>query len=123
MYNPNGRGYPDIAAQGYHFATIWNGSLLPLDGTSASTPAAAAVISLVNDALLAQGKPVLGFLNPWLYAGGWKAFTDITIGSSAGCGTDGFPAKEGWDAVTGFGTPFLPKIKELVLSSKTAAYP
>jgi len=62
-------------------------------------------VSLVNDALLAAGKPVLGFLNPWLYAGGFKAFTDITSGSSTGCGTTGFPAQTGWDAATGFGTP------------------
>ena len=108
LYNPNGRGYPDIAAQGYHFVTIWNGTLVPLDGTSASTPTAAAVIALVNDALIAAGKPPLGFLNPWLYAGGYKAFTDVTNGSSIGCGTEGFPAVKGWDAVTGFGTPVSP---------------
>jgi tripeptidyl-peptidase-1 len=105
LYNPNGRGYPDIAAQGYHFATIWNGTLVPLDGTSASTRAAAAVIALVNDALIAAGKPPLGFLNPWLYAGGYKAFTDVTNGSSIRCGKDGFPAVNRWDAVTGWGTP------------------
>ena len=96
LYNQNGRGYPDIAAQGYHFATIWNGTLVPLDGTSASTPAAAAVISLVNDALIAAGKSPLGFLNPWLYSGGYKAFTDVTNGRSFGCGTEGFPAVKGY---------------------------
>jgi tripeptidyl-peptidase-1 len=105
LYNPNGRGYPDISAQGYHFATIWNGSLNVLDGTSAATPAAAAVIALVNDALIAAGRSPLGFLNPWLYGGGHKAFTDITNGSASGCDTEGFPAVKGWDAVTGFGTP------------------
>jgi tripeptidyl-peptidase-1 len=72
---------------------------------SASSPTAASVISLVNDALLAAGKPVLGFMNPWLYSVGNTAFTDITNGSAIGCNTTGFPAKEGWDAVTGFGTP------------------
>lgn len=72
---------------------------------SASAPTTASIISLVNDMLLAAGKPVLGFLNPWLYAGGSAAFTDITSGSASGCGTTGFPAQAGWDAVTGFGTP------------------
>ena len=105
LYNPSGRGYPDIAAQGYHFLTIWNGSIAVLDGTSASTPTASAVLALVNDALLAAGRPTLGFLNPWLYKHGYKAFTDVTSGSSIGCGTAGFPAEAGWDAVTGFGTP------------------
>jgi tripeptidyl-peptidase-1 len=105
LYNTSGRGYPDIAAQGFHYITIWNGTIVPLDGTSAATPTAASVITLVNDALLAAGKPVLGFLNPWLYSEGYKAFTDITNGSSRGCNTTGFPATQGWDAVTGFGTP------------------
>lgn len=36
-------------------------------GTSASTPVAAAVIALLNDFLISQGKPPLGFANPWLY--------------------------------------------------------
>ena len=55
--------------------------------------------------LLAAGKPVLGFLNPMLYSTGSAAFTDITSGSATGCGTTGFPAQAGWDAVSGFGTP------------------
>jgi tripeptidyl-peptidase-1 len=105
LYNKAGRGYPDIAAQGFHFITTWDGSGELLDGTSASTPAASAIISLVNDALISSGKPPLGFLNPWLYAGGFKAFTDITSGSAIGCNTTGFPAQKGWDAVTGWGTP------------------
>ena len=105
LYNKNGRGYPDIAAQGYHFITIWDGMVVPLDGTSCSAPTASAVIAVVNDALIAAGKPTMGFLNPWLCSGGYKAFTDITSGSALGCGTTGFPAEIGWDAVSGFGTP------------------
>lgn len=42
---------------------------------------------------------------PWLYQNAYKAFNDITSGSSAGCNTSGFPAEVGWDAVTGWGTP------------------
>ena len=53
-------------------------------GTSASAPTFAAVIALVNDALLAAGKPALGFLNPWIYSCAHKALTDITQGSSFG---------------------------------------
>ena len=105
LYNKTGRGYPDVSAQGFHFITIWNGTMVILDGTSASTPTFAAIISLVNDALIADGKPPLGFLNPWLYKKGYKALTDITSGSALGCNTTGFPAVTGWDAVTGFGTP------------------
>ncbi|KAH6692118.1 tripeptidyl peptidase-like protein [Leptodontidium sp. MPI-SDFR-AT-0119] len=105
LYNASGRGYPDISEQGFHYITIWNGTVVPLDGMSASTPAASAIISLLNDALLAAGKPVLGFLNPWLYSQGFKALTDVTSGSARGCDSAGFPSQPGWDAVSGFGTP------------------
>ncbi|TKA81720.1 hypothetical protein B0A49_00609 [Cryomyces minteri] len=113
LYNKTGRAYPDLAAQAQHFVTVWNGSEVLLDGTSASTPAAAAVIALVNDALLARGKPPLGFLNPWLYRLGFKGLNDIISGSAIGCGGDGFPAEAGWDAVTGWGTPDFLKLKAL----------
>lgn len=53
-------------------------------GTSAAAPIFAAIIALVNDALLADGKPPLGFLNPWLYTTARNAFTDVTVGSSFG---------------------------------------
>ena len=120
LYNASGRAYPDLSAQGQTFATIWNGTLVPLDGTSASTPTVAAIIALVNDALLAANKAPLGFLNPWLYKKGYTALTDVTSGSSSGCNTTGFPAAKGWDAVTGFGTPSFPKIlQELGLKSKS----
>jgi tripeptidyl-peptidase-1 len=69
LFNPAGRAYPDVAAQGFRYATIWDGELAILDGTSASTPTVASIMSLVNDALLTAGKPPMGFLNPWLYNG------------------------------------------------------
>lgn len=105
LYNRSGRGYPDVAAQGNHDVIVWAGNVTTIGGTSASSPTFAAVIALVNDALIAAGKPALGFLNPWLYGNGSKALTDITSGSSIGCNTSGFPAEVGWDAATGFGTP------------------
>jgi tripeptidyl-peptidase I len=113
LYNASGRAYPDVVAQGYHYSTIWNGSLHPLDGTSASTPTVAAIFSLVNDALIAQGKSPMGFLNPWLYSVGYKGFMDVVNISSVECSTNGFPATTGWDAVTEFGTPWFPSIRDL----------
>lgn len=65
LYNTEGRAYPDLSAQGSYFAFVWNGSDSRVSGTSAATPAAAAIFALVNDALIAAGKPTLGFLNPW----------------------------------------------------------
>lgn len=110
LFNTLGRAYPDIAAQGVSYSTVWNGSIVPVDGTSASTPAAAAIVALVNDALLNAGRNTLGFLNPWLYQGGYEAFNDIVSGSADGCEVKGFTAGPGWDAVTGYGTPNFPKI-------------
>jgi tripeptidyl-peptidase I len=68
----------------------------------------------VNDALIAAGKPTLGFINPWLYAYGHKALADVVNGSSAGCDTDGFTAKVGWDSATGLGSPYFLDIVELL---------
>ena len=72
------------------------------------------MITLINDARIAAGKPALGFLNPWLYSVGYKGFRDVTIGSAIGCGVEGFPAVEGWDPVTGFGTPNFPELVKIV---------
>jgi tripeptidyl-peptidase I len=91
------------------------GTLRPVSGTSMSSPLVAAVFSLVNDALIASGKPVLGFLNPWLYEKGYTALNDILSGAALGCDTEkGLPAAEGWDAVTGYGTPDFEKILNLL---------
>lgn len=114
-----GRAYPDIAAQGLYFAVVWNSTLKKVSGTSASSPLAASIVALINDALISSGKPPLGFLNPWLYSKGYKGFTDITIGVNGGCNTTGFPTTKGWDAVTGFGTPVFP---ELVKLAKNPGY-
>ncbi|KAF2264406.1 tripeptidyl-peptidase 1 precursor [Lojkania enalia] len=113
LYAKDGRGYPDISAQGLYFAYFWNGTEGTISGTSASCPLSSGIISLVNDALIASGKPALGFLNPWLYKKGYKGFTDITKGFSYGCNTQGFPVTEGWDPVTGFGTPNFPELVKL----------
>ena len=116
-YNPTGRAYPDVAAQGNHDAIIWNGQISTIGGTSASAPTFAGVIALVNDALISQGRPTMGFMNQWLYDVGWQGLTDVVSGDSGGCGTSGFPAQEGWDAVTGFGTPNFQRLVDLAMGS------
>lgn len=113
-YLLDGRAYPDVSAQALWFGFVWDGTVSTISGTSASCPLTASIISLVNDALIASGKPPLGFLNPWLYSRGHEAFTDIVSGSSHGCGVTGFPAKKGWDPVTGWGTPIFPEILRLL---------
>jgi len=107
MYNRGGAAYPDVSAQGYQYAVIWNGTRLLIDGTSASAPTFASIIALINDALTTEGKPVLGFLNPWIWEAGktGRGFTDVTIGNIKGCNSTGFPAMPGWDPASGWGTP------------------
>ncbi|KAH8983973.1 subtilisin-like protein [Lactarius hatsudake] len=107
LYNPSGRGIPDISAQAIAIPFIYKGGEIFAEGTSSSSPIVAGIISLLNDYRLSQGKPPLGFLNPWLYgaAGDLNGFNDIVSGSNPGCNTDGFSAIVGWDPVTGLGTP------------------
>lgn len=115
LYNTSGRAYPDIAAQGYHYVIVYGGRNILVDGTSAASPGATGVLTLVNDALIAAGKKPLGFLNPMLYQSLHKGFTDVTQGSTSGCDSSGFPAGKGWDLASGWGTPDFVKIKELAL--------
>jgi len=114
LYNTSGRGSPDVAAQGSRFEVVYKGNVVHVSGTSASTPAFAGIVSLLNDALLAKGRKPLGFLNPWIYSLGKYGLNDITTGSNPGCGTQGFNATKGWDPVTGFGTPDFSKLRKLL---------
>jgi tripeptidyl-peptidase I len=114
LFNASGRAYPDLAAQSYRYITFINGSVHTLDGTSCSAPTVASIFSLVNDALIAKGKPPMGWLNPWLYRQGFPAFTDVVNGSATGCGGPGFAASKGWDAASGFGTPDFEKILDVL---------
>ncbi|KAF9025365.1 subtilisin-like protein [Hymenopellis radicata] len=113
LYNCSGRGIPDIAAQAEHFLIVLNETLASIGGTSASSPTAAAVISLLNDYLLSTNRAPLGFLNPLIYKNAW-AFNDITNGTNPGCGTDGFSATAGWDPVTGLGTLDFKRLQTVV---------
>ncbi|ETW82604.1 serine protease S53 [Heterobasidion irregulare TC 32-1] len=104
-YNASGRGFPDIAAAGHSVEIYHQGSAATVDGTSCSSPIFASIITLLNDELVAAGDSPLGFLNPFLYSTGLSALSDITTGDNPGCSTNGFPAKAGWDPVTGLGVP------------------
>ena len=100
-FNTTGRAFPDVAMQGRDIGIIAAGVPEPVLGTSASSPMFASMVALINDQLLNAGRPTLGFLNPLLYSSAAAAdvFNDITVGSNVGCGTAGFPAMPGWDAV------------------------
>ncbi|KAH9064391.1 subtilisin-like protein [Lactarius vividus] len=114
LFNPYGRGLPEIAAQGINLVIVLDREYETIDGTSGSTPTVAGIISLLNDYCISKGKPPLGFLNPWLYGKALPGLNDITSGWNPGCGTDGFPAIIGWDPVTGLGTPDFTKLEEII---------
>ena len=111
-----GRSTPDVAFNSaihggwlayLGFLGVWG----VFGGTSAASPAWAAIIALLNQA---KGSPV-GFANPAIYilaegADYSSAFHDITKGSNPiilppNHLFQGFPAGPGYDLTTGWGTP------------------
>nr|GAT54755.1 predicted protein [Mycena chlorophos] len=117
LFNATGRAFPDVSAQSVNF-TVWvGGEEFLIGGTSASAPAFAGFIALLNDARISKGQKPLGFLNPLIYGLGGKGFFDITTGNNPGCGTEGFNATVGWDAVTGLGTPNFGELVKLVIDT------
>jgi tripeptidyl-peptidase-1 len=110
--NSANRGYPDVAAVGARILIVSDGSVTPEAGTSASTPIFAGVVALLNEWRINNGKTPLGFLNPTFYtmaASNPDTFHDI-VGGDNRCTIDtcceyGYGAVEGWDSVTGLGTP------------------
>ncbi|KAH9161633.1 peptidase S8/S53 domain-containing protein [Lactarius sanguifluus] len=112
MYNPGGRGVPDVSAQALDFVIIIHTSPSHVSGTSCAAPTVAGIIAMLNDYLISEGKDPLGFLNPWLYTTdeGMFGLNDIKSGSNPGCDTDGFTAIPGWDPATGLGTPDFSKL-------------
>ncbi|CZR59887.1 related to tripeptidyl-peptidase I [Phialocephala subalpina] len=101
LYNEKKGGVPDVAAQGYRFVIVEQNRSVEISGTSASSPAFAAVVSLLNNARLSEGKKPLGFLNPWLYSVGkkgleryyeWRVYrlSGLQLGSGDGAETPDF---------------------------------
>ncbi|KAH9017706.1 subtilisin-like protein [Lactarius pseudohatsudake] len=114
LYNPEGRGFPDVSSQAIDLFMVLGGNFYFATGTSASVPTVAGIISLLNDYLISKGSTPLGFLNPWLYGVGLPGLNDITYGSNPGCNTDGFSAVTGWDPVTGLGTLDFEVLEEII---------
>lgn len=129
QFNRTGRGYPDISAVGENVPIFIGGQLVMVGGTSSSSPIVAGLISLLNGERLRAGQPVLGFLNPLLYAmheAAPEIVQDVRVGNNSGgnlllppeldvdC-SEGFHALPGWDATTGLGSPnFREMLKVLI---------
>merc|ERR1711972_1091715 len=100
---------------GTNFIVIAGFPLPGVAGTSCASPTVAGVFSMLNDLRLQNGKSSLGFLNPLIYKS-MTSFNDILNGSSsAGSCGKGWPAKTGWDAVTGVGTPDYDRLAKVVM--------
>ncbi|KAF2662152.1 subtilisin-like protein [Lophiostoma macrostomum CBS 122681] len=115
-FNATGRGYPDVSALANNYLVFFNGKMRILRGSSASTPVFASIITLINNERLNAGKRPLGFLNPaiWKYPG---MFNDILMGANEGCGIDpAFQANDGWDPVTGWGSPDYDRMRDTLLN-------
>lgn len=123
-YCRNGRATPEISALGEGYQVILAGKPLSVGGTSASAPFFASLVSLLNEYRLQNGKSPLGFLNPLLYEMATtkkNTFRDVTVGNNRIDRTgpyvplrEGYDCAEGWDPVTGFGTPNFSEILEYV---------
>lgn len=109
------RAYPDISANGAKYVVAVDSAFAIMSGTSASTPVAGAIFTLINEERINAGKSSIGFINPVLYANP-GALNDVTSGDNPGCGTSGFSAVKGWDPVTGLGTPNYPKLLSTFLA-------
>lgn len=105
--------------QEYYPRVHEGGDFLVSSGADISTTVFASVIALLNDGLISQGKPVMGFLNPFLYsvAPEVSILNDITMGFVPTCSSEGLDTTPGWDPITGLGTPNFPSFKAFVESN------
>lgn len=122
-YAKSGRGYPDVAMAGHNYEVFVAGKQYSVSGTSASSPVVAAMASLVNAKLKANGKSTIGFINPTLYKAGSSKFNSITSGNnkctaSSVCCSEGFSAASGWDPVTGLGSVDYAMFEGLFISEE-----
>jgi subtilase family serine protease len=106
------RNVPDVALIADNvFVVADNGFYYDVGGTSCAAPLWAGFTSLVNQQALASKKPVVGFLNPTIYALGASAayasaVHDITTGDNTSSSSPTlFFAVTGYDLCTGWGTP------------------
>ena len=125
LHSPGGQGIPDIAMQSFNYQIILNCRGYQINHTSCAThvhltpflipslccpssvtwlipneQTTAALFSL-NDYLISNHRPLLSWLNPWLYDPIVQAvgFNDISTGNNPGCHTLGFFMANRWDPV------------------------
>jgi tripeptidyl-peptidase-1 len=132
-FNSSNRAFPDVSAIGHNVLIYLQGTGSRgwdlIDGTSASAPIWAAMITRWNRERLSAKKPPLGFINPMLYdldkrsnrsayfsdlPNGNNKCTTASEGPKECCKYGYTSAKNHWDPVTGLGTPKFQAILEHV---------
>jgi tripeptidyl-peptidase-1 len=118
-FNAKGRAYPDISVVGHNCPT-WQDGLSPVDGTSCSSPLMGSIVALLNSHQLSNGKSRLGLAAPVFYAMYYddsSIYHDIVVGNNwcteslccpvrgDGGSEYGYVATDGYDPVSGLGTP------------------
>merc|ERR1712139_259670 len=101
----------------------WSGEWSLTGGTSASAPTVAGIVAHLNDLSYQKTGKALGFMNQLFYQMHEEApgaYTDVTVGDNkcteGGClkKCKGYMAAQGWDPVTGLGTPVADKMMAYV---------
>lgn len=124
-FNTSGRAYPDVAFMGHNYPVVTGGQVYQVSGTSASSPAFASTMLIINGLRLAAGKAPIGFLNVILYQTlKGSGFKDVTAGRNNCCAAQsnpvccqyGFTATSGWDPLTGWGTPDFQVLSRLLVA-------
>ncbi|KAF2078698.1 hypothetical protein CYY_000069 [Polysphondylium violaceum] len=126
-FNRSGRAYPDFSTIGHNLYVINGGQWATVDGTSASAPIFAGLITILNDIRLNAGLPRLGFVNPLFYQIAQQhpdAFYDVIVGNNR-CGLSdyspvccdfGYSALDGFDTVGGIGRPSMKVLMDIINS-------
>jgi len=124
-FNPNNRGYPDVAGIGANVCLLDPGSSCSLvGGTSAAAPLWAGIIAHLNNDRFVVNKTPLGFITPLIYTMFAKGpqqyfYNGFAAGNNnGGCPTTmGFNAKANlWTPITGCGSPKFDQIRIYVQS-------
>lgn len=121
LFNPSGRGFPDVSVLGFNYLVASGGKVHPESGTSASTPVFASMLAIINSRRNSKNLPPVGFVNPALYSFAshqTDIFHDITVGenncaashATPNCCPMGFLATAGWDPITGLGSVDFEKL-------------
>jgi subtilase family serine protease len=105
------RNTPDVALTSDNVYVRADGQDYNVGGTSCAAPLWAGLTALINELALENGEPLVGFINPAVYALGQSGsygscFRDITTGNNESPSSPTkFSAVPGYDLCTGWGTP------------------